>query len=133
MVFFSLLPYTTISDAIPPMMTPSSFKLYALDVGFLRRLSRLGASAFTQEGALFSEFKGAFAENYLLRALLPQLDMTPRYWTSDKPRHEVDFIAQIGNVIVPMEVKSGTSVTARRLRHYARGTRRAQLCECDFP
>ena len=29
------------------MMTPSFFKLYALDVGLLRRLSRLGASAFT--------------------------------------------------------------------------------------
>ena len=65
------------------------------------------------------EFKGAFAENYALQALLPQLDVTPRYWTGDKPRHEVDFIAQIGNAIVPMEVKSGTSVTARSLRHYA--------------
>ena len=98
---------------------PSSFKLYALDVGLLRRLSRLAASAFTQEDALFLEFKGAFAENYALQALLPQLDVTPRYWTSNKPRHEVDFIVQIGNAIVPMEVKSGTSVTARSLRHYA--------------
>ncbi len=49
----------------------------------------------------------------MLQALLPQLDVTPRYWTGDKPRHEVDFIVQIGNAIVPMEVKSGTSVTAR--------------------
>jgi hypothetical protein len=97
----------------------SAFKLYCLDVGVLRRLARMDAATFAKTDALFREFKGAFAENYVLQALLPQLDGTPRYWTNDKPKHEVDFVVQIGNRIVPVEVKSGQNVTSASLRYYA--------------
>lgn len=98
---------------------PSAFKLYCMDVGLLRRLSRLDASAFAKPQVAFTEFKGAFAENYVLQQLLPQLDVAPRYWTNDKPRHEVDFLLQVGNTIVPVEVKSGESVRATSLRYYS--------------
>lgn len=40
-----------------------AFKVYCLDVGLLRRMARLDASAFAISDALFSEFKGSFAEN----------------------------------------------------------------------
>ena len=43
-----------------------AFKVYCLDVGLLRRMARLDASAFAISDALFSEFKGSFAENYVL-------------------------------------------------------------------
>ena len=46
----------------------SAFKTYCLDVGLLRRMSGLDATAFAAAPALFSEFKGAFAENYVLQA-----------------------------------------------------------------
>lgn len=98
----------------------SAFKAYCLDVGLLRRLSRLDASVFARDEALFSEFKGAFAENYAMQALIPQLDATPRYWTNDKPKHEIDCIVQVGNDIVPIEVKAGTSVDSPSLRYYAK-------------
>lgn len=99
---------------------PSAFKVYCLDVGLLRRMSRLSSSAFAMGDSLFSEFKGAFAENYALQAIAPQLDVTPRYWTNDKPRHEVDLLVQAGNTVVPIEVKSGVSVDSPSLRYYAR-------------
>ena len=98
----------------------SAFKAYCLDIGLLRRLARLNASAFATTPNLFAEFKGAFAENYVLRALEPQLDSELRYWTNDKPKHEVDFIAQINNDISPIEVKSGQNVKAASLRYYAK-------------
>ena len=82
-------------------------------------MARLDASAFAISDALFSEFKGSFAENYVLQALLSQLDAAPRYWTNEKPKHEVDFLIQVGNEIVPVEVKSGEVVHSKSLKYYA--------------
>ena len=45
----------------------------------------------------------------MLQALLSQLDAAPRYWTNEKPKHEVDFLIQVGNEIVPVEVKNRES------------------------
>ena len=98
----------------------SAFKLYCLDVGVLRRLSRLHPSAFGMKDGMFSQFKGAFAENYALQALVSQTDAAPRYWLNEKPRHEVDFLVQEGNSIVPIEVKSGANVKSPSLGYYRR-------------
>lgn len=98
----------------------SSFKTYCLDVGLLRRLSRLEASAFGLPAGLFREFKGAFAENFALQELIARHpDAPPRYWANEKPKHEVDFIEQVDNRIVPIEVKSGETVHSASLRYYA--------------
>jgi hypothetical protein len=96
------------------------FKLYCLDVGVLRRLSRLRPSAFGLKDGLFAQFKGAFAENYALQALSCQLDVAPRYWLNEKPRHEVDFLMQVENDVVPVEVKSGENVKSASLGYYRR-------------
>ena len=98
----------------------SAFKSYCLDVGLLRRMSGLDASAFATKPALFNEFKGAFAENYVLQALDGQLDVAPRYWTNEKPRHEVDFLVQLGCNLIPIEVKSGEVVHSASLAYYAK-------------
>ena len=98
----------------------AAFKLYCLDVGVLRRLARLHHSAFGIKGDLFAQFKGAFAENYALQALAGQLDAAPRYWLNEKPRHEVDFLAQVSNDVVPVEVKSGENVKSPSLNYYRR-------------
>ena len=46
--------------------------------------------------------------------------MAPRYWTNDKPRHEVDFLVQVGDMVMPVEVRSGEAVKSAPLRYYAR-------------
>ncbi len=46
------------------------------------------------------------------------LDAAPRYWTCDKPRHEVDFLLQVEDVVVPVEVKSGAALRSPSLRYY---------------
>lgn len=98
----------------------SAFKAYSFDVGLLRRHARLDATAFADDGRLFSEFKGAFAEDYVLQALVPQLDVAPRYWTNDKPKYEVDFLLQDRNTLIPVEVKAGEAVDSPSLRYYTR-------------
>lgn len=96
----------------------AAFKLYLVDVGLLRRLSLLAPSAFGEGNRLFVEFKGALSENYVLQALRNQLEAMPRYWTMDNPRHEVDFLIQRENEIIPVEVKSETNVESRSLKKF---------------
>ncbi len=98
----------------------SAFKTYGFDVGLLRRHARLDATAFAGDDRLLSEFKGAFAEDYVLQALVPQLDVAPRYWTNEKPKYEVDFLLQIKNTIIPVEVKAGEVVDSPSLRYYTK-------------
>ena len=42
------------------------------------------------------------------------------YWTNEKPRHEVDFLVQAEDAVMPIEVKSGEVVKSASLRYYAR-------------
>ena len=95
----------------------SAFKLYLLDVGLLRRLAQLDPVAFSEGNRLFTEFKGALTENYILQSLLPQFDTTPRYWSSDG-KAEVDFLIQHYNEIIPIEVKSDENVRSKSLTQY---------------
>jgi predicted AAA+ superfamily ATPase len=97
----------------------SAFKIYLPDVGLLRRLSLLAPSAFSEGNRLFTEFKGALSGNYVLQALAGQFEAPPRYWTMDNPRHEVDFLIQWENEIIPVEVKSETNTESRSLKKYA--------------
>jgi len=97
----------------------SSFKIYACDVGLLRRLSGLSPAAFGEGSRLFTEFKGSLSENYILQALDRQLDVLPRYWTDGKGRAEVDFVVQVENEVVPIEVKAGTNIESRSLNSWA--------------
>jgi predicted AAA+ superfamily ATPase len=96
----------------------SAFKLYLVDVGLLRRLALLAPSAITEGNRLFSEFKGALSENYVLQAILHQFEATPRYWSVLNPSYEVDFLIQRENDILPVEVKSEANVSSVSLRKY---------------
>ncbi|MDX9928921.1 MAG: AAA family ATPase [Bacteroidales bacterium] len=95
----------------------SAFKLYALDVGVIRRMARLAPSAYAEGNRLFTEFKGAMLENYILQSLVTQCEDVPRYWTSGNTA-EVDFLFQHGNDIIPVEVKSDENVKSRSLAFY---------------
>lgn len=95
----------------------SAFKIYSLDVGLLRRLAGLSPSAIAEGNRLLIEFKGALTENYILESLVGQFENVPRYWTSQN-RAEVDFILQLDNEIIPIEVKSDENVTGKSLAFY---------------
>lgn len=96
----------------------SAFKLYMADVGLLRRMAQLAPSAFAEGNRLFTEFKGALTENYVLTALLPQFEGVPRYWSQTNPSYEVDFLVQQDNSIIPIEVKAETNLKSRSLKKF---------------
>ncbi len=96
----------------------SAFKIYLVDVGLLRRLAQLAPTAFGEGNRLFTEFKGALTENFVLQSLIPQFEVTPRYWSQNNPPYEVDFLIQRENDIFPVEVKSDTNITSKSLKKY---------------
>ncbi|KUO72659.1 MAG: ATPase [Clostridia bacterium BRH_c25] len=96
----------------------TAFKLYLVDVGLLRRLALLAPSAFSEGNRLFTEFRGALSENYVLQALQNQFEATPRYWSVLNPSYEVDFLIQRENDIFPVEVKSEDNVESASLRKF---------------
>ncbi len=96
----------------------SAFKVYACDCGLLRRLARLPATIVTDPVANYTEFKGAMAENAVLQSLMPVLnDQVPCYWTSDATA-EVEFVAQMGEQIIPVEVKAEDNISGNSLSEY---------------
>lgn len=97
---------------------PSVFKIYACDIGLLRRLARLNADVVIAPTAGYMEFKGALAENAVLQSLVNMRNGDiPFYWTSGN-KAEIEFIADFGTNIVPMEVKAENCVSGRSLAVY---------------
>ncbi len=92
----------------------TAFKVYLLDVGLLRRLARLNPIAIKEGNRLFTEFKGALTENFILQHLAMSDENIPRYWASSK-KAEIDFIIQYHNDIIPIEVKSDKNIKSRSL------------------
>lgn len=94
----------------------TAFKIYMGDVGLLRKHSHLATSAFTENNRLFTEFKGALTENFVLQCITRQFEVKPRYWANTQ--YEVDFIIQRENDIIPVEVKAGENVKATSIKNY---------------
>lgn len=95
----------------------SAFKLYLSDVGLLRTKFRLEPLTVLKGDSLFSEFKGVLTENYVLQNLVRQFGNEQYYWTSGNMA-EIEFLLQSGNLIIPVEVKSSSSVKSRSLVEY---------------
>lgn len=95
----------------------NAFKMYSFDIGILRRMSRLSHSAYAEGNRLFTEFKGAITENYILQSLMTQFEDFPRYWSSGNLA-EIDFVIQHENEVIPIEVKSDEQVKSRSLTYY---------------
>ncbi len=93
------------------------FKLYVLDVGILCALSKLSAKAILEDNRIFTEFKGSLTEQYVLQQLKINLSDI-HYWTSKSYVAEVDFVTQIEDYVVPIEVKATTNLKAKSLQQY---------------
>lgn len=96
----------------------SKFKIYLLDTGLLGALLNLSSSIILEPNDLFSEYNGAFVENYTCLELLKILESDLFYWSSEREA-EVDFVFQWDNDIYPLEVKSGMNRNTKSLRSYA--------------
>ena len=88
----------------------SAFKLYHNDVGLLGAMAKLPLKTILDGNTIFTEFKDALTENFVIQQLLLNEDNDIYYWTNDNSTAEVDFVVQNEEEIIPIEVKSGTNV-----------------------
>jgi len=96
----------------------SAFKLYFLDLGLLVAMGKLSAKTLLEGNAVFSEFKGALTEQYVLQQLKTRSNLEIFYWTSGNSTAEVDFIIQSEDKILPLEVKAAENLQAKSLKSY---------------
>ena len=95
-----------------------AFKLYLVDVGLLGCIAGLHQHTLLDGNDLFVEFKGALTEQYVCQQLKTLNDLGVYYYTNDRGSCEVDFVVDINNLIVPLEVKSEINLKAKSLKTY---------------
>ncbi|MDG2916792.1 ATP-binding protein [Bisgaard Taxon 10/6] len=96
----------------------NAFKLYGLDIGLLSAQSHLDASVLLDGSRIFSEFKGALTEQYVLQQLIANQDNPVFYWATEKGIAEVDFVVQQKQAVIPIEVKAEENLKAKSLKVY---------------
>lgn len=94
----------------------ASFKIFAVDIGLLGAMCELDPDTIVKGNNIFTEFKGALTEQYVLQQL--KLKHDPYYWSKPNARQEIDFLLQIGSEIVPIEVKAEENLKAKSLRQF---------------
>ena len=96
----------------------NAFKLYGLDVGLLAAQSNLDASVLREGSRIFTEFKGALTEQYVLQQLIATQENPVFYWATEKGTAEVDFVVQRKQAVIPIEVKAEENLKAKSLKVY---------------
>ncbi|MDD7313168.1 MAG: ATP-binding protein [bacterium] len=94
------------------------FKIYMSDIGLLCAKTNLDAKVILEGDRLFTEFKGALTEQFVLQELIIMDNTDIAYWANATGDAEVDFVFQINTKIVPIEAKAGINLRAKSLMFY---------------
>lgn len=93
----------------------NAFKLYLLDVGLLGAMAMTPPAQTLIGNNVFSEYKGAFTENFVLQQMKTLPDLPVYYYSKENSTMEVDFLVQAGTRVIPVEVKAEENVKAKSL------------------
>jgi len=94
----------------------SSFKLYMGDTGLLTMKSNISQQTILSAGTIENTFIGFITENYVAQAFANKR-YGLYYWTSEGLA-ELDFVLQMDNDIVAVEVKTGERVKSKSLNTF---------------
>lgn len=102
--------------------TEEGFKIYMLDCGLLACMANVRPRDILLGMDIFSEFKGAFTENYVLQQIVATMPNNKPvqvfYYSKENSTMEVDFIIETIERTVPIEVKAGNVVQSKSLRNF---------------
>ena len=96
----------------------SAFKMFLSDIGLMGAMSNVPAQSIMDGNALFSDFKGALTEQYVLQQLITDSSLSIYYWSADNSRGEIDFLLQDKEKIIPVEVKAEENLQAKSLKAF---------------
>jgi predicted AAA+ superfamily ATPase len=110
---------------IAAQIDQSSFKLLCLDVGLMNHICGINWSELSNMSELQLINSGGVAEQFIGQHLLYHRSNNLRpelyYWLREgrKGNAEVDYVMQLGNQILPIEVKAGKSGSLKSLFQFA--------------
>jgi predicted AAA+ superfamily ATPase len=96
----------------------SVFKLFLNDIGLLGAMAGLNIRTLIEGDELFTEFKGALAEQFVMQQLRTDTERYIGYWTNERSTLEVDFVIQDEGEVIPIEVKSGENLRAKSFKQF---------------
>lgn len=96
----------------------TAFKLYLCDCGLMGAMADTAAKDVLIGDSVFTEYKGAFTEQYVLQQILSSGISDIYYYSADDSRMQMDFLMQREGALLPVEVKGGTSIKSTSLHNY---------------
>lgn len=96
----------------------AAFKLFTLDIGLLGAMNRLSAKTLLDGNSLYTDYKGALTEQYVLQQLKYVKNLDIYYWSADNSQGEIDFLVQKDDKITPIEVKAEENLQAKSLHAF---------------
>ncbi|MCD8231005.1 MAG: ATP-binding protein [Clostridiales bacterium] len=95
-----------------------AFKLFFVDVGLLGCMAGLHRQTILDGNDIFTEFKGALAEQYVMQQLVTVSALNVYYYTNERGSCEIDFLIDNGVAVTPVEVKAEVNLRAKSLQTY---------------
>lgn len=108
----------------------SAFKMFLSDIGLMGAMSNIPVQSLLNGNMLFSDFKGALTEQFVLQQMKTNQSLSIYYWSADNSRGEIDFLVQQEEKIIPIEVKAEENLQAKSLRMFVE--RNPGLKGCRF-
>lgn len=108
----------------------SAFKMYLSDIGLMGAMSNIPVQSLLNGNMLFSDFKGALTEQFVLQQMKTNQSLSIYYWSADNSRGEIDFLVQQEEKVIPIEVKAEENLQAKSLRMFVE--RNPGLKGCRF-
>lgn len=96
----------------------SAFKLFMADIGLMGAMSGVPPQALLEGNVLFTDYKGAITEQYVLQQLKSVKGLNVYYWSSESSRGELDFLLQKDIQLIPVEVKAEENLQSKSLRSF---------------
>ncbi|MBO7462748.1 MAG: ATP-binding protein [Bacteroidales bacterium] len=100
----------------------NGFKIYMIDCGLLACMANVRPRDILLGMGVFTEFKGAFAENYVLQQIIASApnysQVQVYYYSKENSSMEIDFLIETDKRVVPIEVKAGDVVQSKSLYHF---------------
>lgn len=95
-----------------------AFKLFMLDVGLLGAMAQIPPALMLIGNNVFSNYKGAFTENYVLTQIVTVPNTVTGYYSKENSKMGIDFVVQAGNHLLPIEVKAEENVKSKSLHQF---------------
>lgn len=99
-------------------MNLNAFKVFLLDIGLLIAMTDLDVKVILEGNKIFTEFKGALTEQYVLQQLISENGVMPYYYSAINSQGEIDFVVQGKTSVIPIEVKAEENLRAKSLKAF---------------